>query len=166
MGFFDLAHRTYATAVLQGALQKAGRDSTLETGGANTAAIDTAVKNQVFKITGTKAQFASVRQSYTDFTNVGTPEVFKDKAPLNGKYDAGECFEDLNGNGQWDADVGKNGQGSAQDAVVYKVTITYDRVFPMAKLLGWNPKQVITSSTVLRNQPYGDQTIPSVAKCP
>jgi Flp pilus assembly protein TadG len=144
MGFFDLAHRGYAMAVLQGAVQKAGRDATLESGQ-----------------TGT-----SSRLSYTDFSNVGDPEVFKDRIPLNGKYDAGECFEDVNGNGRWDADLGKAGQGSAQDAVLYKMEVTYPRLLPLASMLGWTANQKVSASTVLRNQPYGDQKIPSVTKCP
>ena len=91
--------------------------------------------------------------------------MFKDKPAYNGKYDAGECFEDVNGNGQWDADLGKAGQGAAQDAVLYKMEVTYPRLLPLAPLLGWTANQKVSASTVLRNQPYGDQQIPSVTKC-
>ncbi|MDB5672609.1 MAG: hypothetical protein JWO25_3568 [Alphaproteobacteria bacterium] len=162
MGFFDLAHREYATAVLQGALQKAARDSTLETGTANGATIDAAIQAQVKKVLGKGTQFtpAPQRFSYTDFSGVGQAETFIDKPPLNGKYDKGECFQDVNGNGKWDADIGVNGNGGAQDAVTYKVFVSYPRLFPMAKLLGWSANQTISASTVLRNQPYGDQAAP------
>ena len=47
MGFFDVAHQAYVRAVLQGAIQQAGRNSTLETGSASSTAIDDYVKNQV-----------------------------------------------------------------------------------------------------------------------
>jgi Flp pilus assembly protein TadG len=166
MGFFDLAHREYATAILQGALQKAGRDSTLETGMTSSATIDAAVKAQVKKVVGATATYTSGRLAYSDFSLVGDAEAYTDKAPLNGKYDVGECYQDANGNNQWDADLGKAGQGGAQDVVLYRMTISYPRLFPMAKLLGWSANQTITASTVLRNQPYGDQVItPSVLKC-
>jgi Flp pilus assembly protein TadG len=161
MGFFDLAHREYATAVLQGSLQKAARDSTLESGTAQATTLDAAVKSQVTKILGSKAVFATpVRLSYYDFGRVGQAETFVDKIPKNNKYDKGECFQDVNGNATWDADLGKTGNGSAEDVVVYQQTVTYPRLFPMAKLLGWSTTQQITASTVLRNQPYGNQAPP------
>jgi len=166
MGFFDLAHRTYATAILQGALQKAGRDSTLETGTSKANDIDDAVKAQVKKVVGANATYTSARLAYADFSAVGDPEPYTDKAPLNGRYDVGECYQDVNGNAKWDADLGKAGQGGAQDVVLYRMTVSYTRVFPMAKILGWSTNQSITASTVLRNQPYGDQAAtPSTLIC-
>lgn len=167
MGFFDLAHREYATAVLQGSLQKAARDSTLETGTAKAADLDAAVKKQVTKILGQNAVFDTPKRlSYTDFGGVGVAETYVDKVPKNNKYDKGECFQDVNGNATWDSDLGKSGNGGAEDVVVYQQTVTYPRLFPMAKLLGWSTTQTITASTVLRNQPYGDQAPPvSVTIC-
>lgn len=165
MGFFDLGHRAYSQAMLQGSLQKAARDSTLESGLTSTTAIDNEVKAQVKHLVGSAATFTSKRLSYTNFSQVGDPEVFKDKAPLNNKYDAGECFEDLNGNGKWDSDLGKSGQGGARDAVLYRMTVNYPRLLPMATMLGWSANQTISATTVLRNQPYGDQSIPVVTKC-
>lgn len=167
MGFFDLAHQAYASSILQGAMQQAARDSTLESGSATTqsALIDAFVEERVRDVTGDEATFSSTRLSYYDFGSVGRPENFVDAAPLNGTYDPGECFEDVNGNGTWDADLGKSGQGGAQDAVLYRMTVTYPRLFPMAGLLGWSNEQVISATTVLRNQPYGAQTKPVFAIC-
>jgi Flp pilus assembly protein TadG len=165
MGFFDLAHTAYTRSVLQGAMQQAGRNSTLESGLSSTATIDDYVKNQVKKVAGQHAVFTPDRKSYTDFASVGKAERFVDKSPYNNKYDAGECYEDVNGNGQWDSDLGKSGQGGADDAVLYTMTVTYKRMFPMAKILGWSADNVVTASTVLRNQPYGDQAVPNYTKC-
>jgi len=165
MGFFDLAHAEYARSVLQGAMQMAARNSTLESGLTSTTTIDNYVKDQVKGIVGAQATFSSTRLSYADFNSVGKAENFVDKPPLNGQYDVGECFEDVNGNGQWDADLGKSGQGGAQDAVLYTMTVTYKRMFPMAKMLGWSANQTISATTVLRNQPYGNQQMPVYAKC-
>lgn len=164
MGFFDLAHTEYARSILQGAMQMAARNSTLESGSTSQAAIDAYVQNQVKSVVGSAATFTVTRESYADFTSVGKAERYTD-ANGNGQHDAGECFEDVNGNGTWDADMGKSGQGGADDAVLYTMTVSYNRMFPMAKMLGWAPKQTISASTVLRNQPYGAQQTPVYAKC-
>lgn len=167
MGFFDLAHQAYAKSVLTGAVTKAGRDATLEGGGATGAALDAAVSTQVRMVAGTNAAMVSTRASYTDFRGVGTPEQFTDAgSPGNGKWDPGECFVDTNGNSRWDPDIGRTGQGGADDAVLYEVVVTYPRSFPMAGMLGWPATQQITASTVLRNQPYADQLVPVVKGCP
>jgi Flp pilus assembly protein TadG len=160
MGFFDLAHTEYARSVLQGAMQMAARNSTLESGQTSGSSIDTSVQNQVTRIVGNGATYTSSRLSYSDFSSVGKAEPYTDTNG-NGQYDHGECFYDINGNGQWDSDMGATGQGGADDAVLYTMTVTYKRFFPMAKLLGWSANQTITASTVLRNQPYGTQSTPT-----
>lgn len=50
----------------------------------------------------------TVRPSFGD---VGKPEPYVDSSPGNGAYDAGEDFTDINGNGQWDSDMGQAGLG-------------------------------------------------------
>src|SRR3954463_7205231 len=152
MGFFDLAHTEYPRSVLQGAMQMAARNSTLESGLTSQSSIDTYVTNQVTSVVGAGATFTPTRLSYSDFSQVGIAERYNDTNG-NGKWDVGECFEDVNGNGQWDADIGKSGQGGANDAVLYTMTVSYKRMFPMAKMLGWPSNQTISASTVLRNQP-------------
>jgi Flp pilus assembly protein TadG len=166
MGFYDLGHASYVRSVLQGAVQKAARDGTLQTGGAQATTIDTAVQTQVRPVAGKNATFSSSRLSYNRFSQVGEAEEFEDEDGDN-TYDAGqECYEDWNGNGNWDATPGTAGQGGASDAVLYEVTVTYPRLFPTPKLLGWSANNVVKASTVLRNQPYGEQTNPSVTRCP
>jgi Flp pilus assembly protein TadG len=156
MGFFDLAHTEYTRSVLQGAMQMAARNSTLESGLTSQAAIDAYVENQVKSLVGPGATYTVNRLSYTDFSHVGKAEPYTDTNG-NGQYDKGECFEDDNGNGQWDSDMGKGGQGGADDAVLYTMTVSYNRLFPMARMLGWPAKQTISAATVLRNQPYSAQ---------
>lgn len=167
MGAFDLLHQAYVRAVLQGAIQKAGRDSSLERGAAadSNAAMDAVIVDQVRRLTGDGLTYDSDRLSYTDFSKVGQAERFVDASPGNNRYDMGECFEDENGNNQWDSDKGRSGQGGAQDAVLYEITVTYPRLFPMSGLLGWSTNQVVSATTVLRNQPYGTQVRPTVTPC-
>lgn len=168
MGFFDLSHRAYATAVLQGAVEQAGRAATLESGadGVTATSIDDDVTSIVRDIVGRAGNVSVQRLNYSSFNDVAVAERFVDAPPGNGRYDAGECFEDYNANGVWDADRGRTGQGGAQEVTAYRATLTFDRMFPMAGLLGWSRQQTVTASTVLRNQPYANQRVVAVAVCP
>ena len=114
-GLSDLLYRGYVQAILSGAVQKAGRDSTIEGGGQNAAALDAAVAAIVRNV-APRATFSSTRRSYAKFSNAA-PEPFVDSNG-NGIRDPGECFTDINGNGVWDADPGITGQGGASDTTI------------------------------------------------
>lgn len=165
MGFFDLTHRAYVQTVLQGAVEEAGRSSTLQTGTVDLEALDAKVEEQVRPTIGSAASFSSRRVSYSNFSDIGEAEIYRDNKPANGRYDVGECFEDMNRNGRWDDSRGAEGsQGGAQDVAVYETSVTYPRLFPMAGMLGWSTTQTVTGSTVLRNQPWAAQN--GVTVCP
>lgn len=155
MGVFDLGYTMYTSAILQGAIQKTARDSTIEGAADKTASLDARVKDVVADI-APKARLAYKRTNYTNFSDVREPEDFDD-VDGNGTCDGGEPFEDVNGNGNWDQDRGADGLGGARDAVLYEVTVTYPRPFPFAKLLGQSGYFTLTAATVLRNQPFGLQ---------
>lgn len=155
MGTFDLGFRAYATSVLQGEVQKAARDATLETGSTAGTALNARVQSQVSRVIS-NGTWTFTRKSYSSFTRAGQAENFTDSNG-NGVRDAGECFQDENGNGNWDADVGLNGQGTSDDIVMYTASVSFPRLFPMYGLLGWSPNQTISATTTLRNQPYGTQ---------
>lgn len=93
--------------------------------------------------------------AYSDFSEVGQPEPYIDDNPANGMYDAGESFTDVNGNGQWDADMGSPGLGGACDVVVYRVETQWSL---MLGLMASSVGQTIdlTASTAVRNEPYGN----------
>lgn len=164
MGTFDLGYRAYAISVLQGEVQKAARDATLETGSTAGTALNTRVQSQVSRVIS-NGTWTFARRSYSSFTRAGQAENFTD-SNSNGVRDAGECYQDENGNSNWDADVGLNGQGTSDDIVMYTASVTYPRLFPMYGLLGWSQNQTISASTTLRNQPYGTQVTYTVtARC-
>ena len=157
MGLCDLAYQSYVQAILTGAMQKAGRDSTIQGATGQTNAIDLAVMNMV-KSVARDATFTSSRKNYGQFSNI-SPEKFTD-SNNNNVYDAAsECFTDVNGNNTWDADPGRNGQGGANDVVLYQLDVTYPRLFPLYGLMGWSPNQKISATTVLKNQPYAAQNV-------
>ena len=155
IGSFDLGHTLYVRSALQGALQDAGRGSGLEGGVDNQQAIDDYVAAQVMAV-APKARLTFDRRNYAEFSDVGTPEDFVDANNI-GVYDEGECFTDENGNGQWDSDVGAEGQGGADDVVVYRVDVAFERSFPLWKMLGLGHEAQLSATTTLRNQPFGTQ---------
>ena len=164
MGLGDLLFQEYAQSILTGAVQKAGRDSSIQS--ANTSMIDAAVIGVTSSLVATPTQacpssaaatWCSTRYSYDTFTEVA-PEPFVD-ADKDGMCDHGESFTDVNANNHWDANPGASGQGGAGAVTLYTMTLTYKRLFPMATMLGWPANATITASTLLKNQPYASQTM-------
>lgn len=163
MGMCELAYQGYMQSTLEGALQKAGRDSTIQA--ADDASIDQRVMQQVWQVSK-NATYTSQRQSYSQFGNIA-PEYFWDTAGT-GVYDSTkDCFMDVNGNGVWDADPGTTGGGGASDVAKYSITVTYPRLFPVARLFGWPNTKAIVATTILKNQPYSSQNAYTPTKiCP
>ena len=156
LGLFDLGYQAYASSVLQGALHDAARMATV--GGYSMEQIDARVKTRLSNF-ATRSTVTTATASYYEFSGVSQPEkIVGDTVPLN-TYNAGDCFEDVNSNNRYDTDRGRAGTGNADDIVRYSVTITYPRVFPLSKLLGWSNSQTLSSNTVLRNQPYAGRNM-------
>jgi Flp pilus assembly protein TadG len=158
-GLLDLSHNMYTAEMLQGAIQKAARDSTLEGASSNSAVLDGIVTKAVHAV-APNATLSFSRKAYTNFTDAVRPEDYTD-VNGNGTCDAGEPFEDANTNGNWDQNPGATGFGGARDAVLYSVTVNYKRVFPIAKFIpGQSDDFTLVANTILRNQPYGQQASP------
>ena len=156
MGLGELAYQMYVQSILSGAIQKAGRDSTIQGNDIKTTDLDNKVMAMV-RTAARKATYTSSRQNYAQFADVAG-EYYWD-TNNNGAYDkATECFIDVNNNATYDADPGASGQGGASDVTLYKLAVTYPRLFPLGKMLGWSANQVISASTILKNQPYATQT--------
>lgn len=155
MAIFDAGMGLYANSVLQGAMQKVGREFSLEDAMSNRARLEGFVTAQVTTV-APGAQVSFARQSYFDFSDIGRAEQFDD-INANGRCDNNEPFEDVNGNASWDADRGKDGFGGARDAMVLTATVRYRRLFPLTAFLGGSDRLVLRASSVLRNQPYDEQ---------
>ena len=173
LGAFDVGHSLYMRAVLQGVVQKAARDATLESGliGATQTALDNKVAVQV-KPLANNATLNFSRQWYRTYEQAAAAkfEPFTDTNG-NGTCDGpagatpGEPYEDSNGNNLWDSTGGNLNQGGAKDAVLYTVVVSYPRMFPIYNFIGGSNTTRVTASTILRNQPYGDQGVPKVRNC-
>jgi Flp pilus assembly protein TadG len=165
LGAFDVGHTLYMRGVLQGIVQKTARDSSLEGGTAAQVQqkLDGRVRSQVLALAN-NADVQITRRYYRTFTEAAAAraEDWTD-TNHNGTCDGpvgatpGEPYEDANNNGHWDSDGADEGQGGAKDAVIYKVTVSYPRFFPIYNFIGGSNVTTITGSTILKNQPYGDQ---------
>lgn len=166
MGVFDIGHELYARSVMEGEMQRAGRASTLETAGlVRQAELDAQVRAQVLRVAGSGGAVTFTREAYLSYQAAQAKEEPFLDANSDGLCNNGESYDDWNGNGSRDLYGARANQGNARDAVIYTAHLTYPRLFPMAGLLGWSRDVAIQSSTVLRNQPYGDQAATTVRKC-
>lgn len=164
MGLFDLTYNFYAETMIEGAVQRAARDSTIESYASNPDMLDADVERAIKHIVpGATVTFE--RAAYTDYSDIGQAEEFTDNNG-DGSCNDNEPFEDVNGNGQWDADRSKSASDGARDAVMYEVSAVYDRPFPLPGLINLDPEVTVRARTVLRNQPYNwQETTVSVGNC-
>lgn len=160
MGALDVGHTLYVRSVLEGAIQRAARDSGLEDGTATArqTAIDGTVRQQLRDLGLDNSEITIQRRFYRSFTTAAAAvgEPFTDNN-ANGQCDNGEPYEDRNRNNSYDADGADGGQGGAQDTVVYTVAVDYEHMFPVHGLLGLPERVTMEGATVMNNQPYGDQ---------
>jgi Flp pilus assembly protein TadG len=165
MGAFDVGHTLYATTTVQGAVQKATRDSGLESASTTQQAIIDARVTRQIKALAANAAITITRRNYRSFAAAtATMEQFTD-TNSNGVCDNGEPYNDDNNNSVRDQ-AGSTGQGGAKDTVLYTVTATYPRMFPLANMIGIPRTTTIKAATIMNNQPYGDQAAPAVRNCP
>ncbi len=152
-GAYDVSHMVYARSVFVGAVEQAARTSALETG--DTEAADAMVLAEIRPIIP-GVEVKSERKSYFDFNDVAREEKFNDQNG-NGTCDEGEQYVDENRSGQWDADIGVDGNGGANDVIVYTVTASYEPLFKIPFLpKTWN-KRSLATTTVKKNQPFSNQ---------
>ncbi|BBC99333.1 MULTISPECIES: TadE/TadG family type IV pilus assembly protein [Sphingobium] len=162
MAIGDLGYQSYLRAVTRGVLEKAARAASVGT--LNNSQIDAYIEAQMAAINSKNGTASTTKKSYYNFSRVGKPEkITTDTVPL-GTYNVGDCYEDANGNGSYDTNSGATGLGGADDIVYYEVTVSMPRLFPLAKMLGWSATQSATASTMVRNQPWANQTTPAI-KC-
>ena len=157
VGMFDLSYNMYAKTMIEGAVLDAARDSTIESYANNPAALDANVTDMINDIVPDAALTFS-RSAYTNYSDVGQAEEFSD-TNNDGSCNNNEVFVDVNGNGLWDADRSQDISSGARDAVLYEVSATYDRAFPLARLINLEQEVTVQAKTVLRNQPFNFQEI-------
>jgi hypothetical protein len=165
MFIFDAGYLMYVRSLLSGEVNAVGRASTLETATDETrAAMDARVGEKVRAL----VPHGELTYERVAFNSYGLArarvEPFVDGNDTN-TCDNGESYLDLNLNGVHDTDGGRRNGGGARDVVIYTVTLRYDRLFPVGALIGLDREVVLTAQTLLRNQPFDQQTQPPTRVC-
>lgn len=157
LGMLEVAMVMFVSVSVEGGLREAARfgiTGQTPASGTREEAILAIIDRYTFGVVDIAASDVSFK-TYDSFTDVGQPEPFTD-ANANGTYDAGESFEDLNGNAQWDADRGAAGVGNAGSVVLYEVSYDWELLTPyLAQLLGDAGVFHMSASIAVRNEPYG-----------
>ena len=160
VGILELGYTAYVTATVQGAVQKAARDASLQTNNSTSAAaaLDDNVKAQIATLGHGLSNPTITRRFFRNYNEVAAKqfEPFVDKNG-NKRCDNNESYTDTNWNLVWDSDGGNAGGGGAQDRAVYTVSVTYPRLLPKPDFLGLSNTETVTATTILSNQPYADQ---------
>ena len=153
MGLIDIGYREYVATILHGTLNEAARRVTV--GSVDIGSVDAFVRE---RMRGFSNDVAIEKSSYTRFGQIKRPEkITSDTAPL-GTYNAGDCFEDTNRNGDWDSNgSGVTGIGNSDDVIYYTAKASFDAIVPARALLGWSTRESVTSTMAMRNQPYASQ---------
>lgn len=143
LGIFDYCWQMYAQQVLQGVVAKAGRDATLEGFAADQTALDAKVASQVKQVFK-NADVTFSRRVFDDYSDI---------RPLRWVDSNGNGIQDPSPQDCWE-DGGRQGNGGADDVVQYTVSMRFDRVLPVWRMLGQPQYKTLTSTTLLRNQPF------------
>lgn len=99
-----------------------------------------------------KVELTSI--AYDQFDQIGQPEPFID-ANENGIRDVGENYTDVNGNGEYDSDMGTGGFGNAEQVVVYTVSYPWPVFTPLiGQFIGSDGHVNLLARTVVRNEPF------------
>lgn len=165
-GALEAGNIAFVRSIVEGSLRVASRMAT--TGQYSSADIDAYVRGQIGMVGIPAAAIVITRKSYASFDSVSHPEpVVSDVAPLGGAPGRGDCYLDLNGNGQWDSDSGNAGDGRSEDILYYGVQVSYAMLFAFlgATFGGANGHVTLNANTVVKNEPYGPDRDPPVQKC-
>jgi hypothetical protein len=163
MGGIELGYLAYAKANVEGALREVSRLAS--TGSVTAEELDTILYSRIGNINGATAEID--RKSYSAFGAVGQPEpLVSDVEPFGGEPGPGDCYLDINGNKQWDADRGEEGLGGSEDILYYGVTVRYPMIFKLTSSVlneGEN-EMTITTNAVIKNEPFSNIANPAPEK--
>jgi Flp pilus assembly pilin Flp len=162
LGFMDFGHWVFVRALTDGGLEQAARSTGVGGAAVDPTVFERNVESTVKRIAAT-ATFTWDKKSYYQFSGVNKPEKLTDDKNDNQLYDPGDCWEDLNPNGTYDTQPGRDGVGGADDVVFYKVVVSYPPLIPLAGMIPGVPdRRTVTATTIIKRQPHAAQAAPSV----
>jgi hypothetical protein len=157
-GAMELGYEAMIRGTAQGAMQEAAREGTLQN--ATAAAIELQARDRLAGMVPPSGISVSAK-NFRKLSHSSTAEkITKDVSPLGGPPGAGDCFEDMQTNGVYDANMsGLNGLGEADDMIRVTMNITFNRLTPVAPLFGLGSYKTMSISTVTQREPFADATV-------
>lgn len=165
LGVLDIGFAMYLRSTMQGAVNDVSRMAVVQnpnfTGtGTTEQRIDAAIKARLSGLADEATTWRVDVESFDEFGSVGGPEKLVTDQGEIGVYDEGDCWLDLEENGEWDETPSRTGIGGADDIAIYTATLSMPRILPMASLMGLTPNYDIVVRSAVRNQPYANQAVP------
>jgi hypothetical protein len=159
IGILELGLIFFTSSVLEGATNIGSRIG--RTGYSAGGDRLTYIRDEITRLSGgflDPARLQIEPLSYHGFENVGQPEpcnigVCTPETPIGDPSNPN--FEDVNGNGIWDADQGKAGVGGAGEIVLYKVYYPWQVFTPLiGNLIAENGEVRIEAVATVRNERF------------
>lgn len=164
MGTIEMGFMMYQRSHIEGVLRIAARMAVTgdtAVNGQDGAKIDAYVKKAIPLTQSGIGNVEVTKEFYDRFTQVRKPER-KTSGGANPPY----CFDDVNSNQTWDTNPSRTGLGGPDDIINYKVTLTYDALFPLVtNVVTKNKKVVLMSQVTLRNEPFAGGTDAQIKNC-
>lgn len=158
VGVVEVGAAMFVGALMEGAVREGSRYGITGQGGAGRLqAIRDIIEDTTIGMVDISVADITTK-TYNRFEDIGSAEPYTDDNPANGVWDVGEAYADVNGNGEWDDDQGKEGVGDPGEIVLYE--ITYDAPLLTGMItshFGYGGIINLTSTIAVRNEPYNDE---------
>lgn len=163
IGLFEVGLFTYTAVSLESIVARAGREASI---GNMTAGGGTRVEQVQQMIRDSSEPLIGSENIQIDLRELDVAEAGGYSAPIQPDiclepYGIGipesQCsqFEDLNGNGVYDAQATSSSAGNAEDVVEINVRLPWRANFAIVKsMFGENGVAVIKASTIVKNEPF------------
>ena len=173
IGTIEVGYIMFSSAVLEGSLREVSRTVStgfVEQGLSREDYILQQLDDKMLNLANVGNRTISIT-FYDTFANVGEPEPI---VTGNGDtvLDPGECYLDINGNAQWDADMASTGLGGPGAVQVFEVTYEHPLMTGFfSKAIGGNGTIELTASTAIKNDSFnavsgGGATVQECAPTP
>ncbi len=153
VGIMEVAFMMFVSATVENAVMSASRYGAIgntSTGLSREEAILEIVADNNFGVIDMD-DVTLTTTVYSSFEDIGEEEPYVD-ANASETYDAGEEYSDVNGNGQWDEDMGIAGVGGTGDIVVYQISYSTNS---LTALLDFVFGSIVHSAVIaIRNEPF------------
>ncbi|MBH1992701.1 MAG: pilus assembly protein [Sphingomonadaceae bacterium] len=151
-GGLEMGYQIYVRSVLLGAMERATRLTTLQT--VDSTAVESDIEATVKRI-APGATVTTTKGSFLQYSQINAMERLTKDTNGNGILDSGDCWEDVDDDGNRNVvTAGKTGIGGADDIVRYNTVVTYKRILPLYRFIGVGDTATLTAATMTRRQPY------------